>query len=336
MLRFAVIGAGAVAELAYLPALTGQPAATVDAVVDIDETRAERVGTAFDARVATTRYQDILKEIDAAIIATPPSTHAKITRDCLTQDVAVLTEKPVATTSEEADELVRLAADRDLPFAISRQLRESPVTRLVRLFTHTGALGPLEGFSMQYGDETNWAFASEYRVRKSLSWGGVLTDKAPHALDALLWIFGDDVSVDRYEDDSLGGIEANATVRLSFTDRDIDGALRVTASRNLPNRLTVRGRDGVISGDPKDAEVTIRRPNGEESRIQTNDLMSLTDYRIRIAKQTHHFVESIENHTEPAAPAETGVPVVSLIESCYACRETRLESWEQDLRSEVN
>lgn len=335
MQRFAVIGAGAVAELAYLPALAGHPAATVEAVVDIDETRADRVGDAFDAHVVTTRYQDVLADVDGAIIATPPSTHAEITRACLTHDVAVLTEKPVATTSEEADALVRLAADRDLPFAISRQLRESPVSRLVRLFTHTGALGPLEGFSMQYGDETVWAFASEYRVRKSLSWGGVLTDKAPHALDVLLWIFGDDVSVVAYEDDSLGGIEANATARLSFADRDVDGIFRVTASRNLENRLTVRGRDGMITGNPKEGEVMVRRTNGEDSRISTNDSISLTDYRIRIAQQTHQFVESLERDVEPAAPAATGVPLISLIEQCYARRETRLEPWEQDLRPEV-
>ena len=335
MQRFAVIGAGAVAELSYLPALAGHPDAAVEAVVDIDETRAERVGEAFDAQVVTTQYKDVLGAVDGAIIATPPSTHADITRDCLMQDVAVLTEKPVATTSEEADALVRLAADRDLPFAISRQLRESPVSRLVRLFTQTGALGPLEGFSMQYGDETKWAFASEYRVRKSLSWGGVLTDKAPHALDVLLWIFGNDVSVVQYEDDSLGGIEANATARLSFSDRDVDGIFRVTASRNLENRLTVRGRDGSITGNPKEGEVTVRRTNGEDSQIRTNDSIPLTDYRVRIAHQTHQFVESLERDDEPAAPAATGVPIISLIEQCYAHRETRLEPWEQDLRPEV-
>ena len=56
-------------------------------------------------------YKEILRleDLDAAVIATPVSTHYQIAKDFLSQGKNVFIEKPITHSSETAYELVKLA-----------------------------------------------------------------------------------------------------------------------------------------------------------------------------------------------------------------------------------
>lgn len=329
MLNVAVIGAGAVAECAYLPAIDELPNTHLHAVVDIDEGRARNVATRFSAHGYTTDAERVLDEIDVAIIATPPASHAEIAEACLRAGVHVFTEKPVATSRDEAATLVALAEDRSVHYAVSRQLRESPSCRLVRLFVTNGALGELESFELTFGDRTEWDFASGYRVQESQAWGGVLTDKAPHGLDLLLWIFGDRPTVNWYGDDSFGGLEANARMEIAFDPPGISGEVEFTASRALENVITVRGDRAWIEAHPDEPTATlIDRHTDERTTLSSAREDEPHDYLARIGAQVQRFVESVRTDRTSYVPAREGVPLVSMIEHCYAEREQVIPSWE--------
>ena len=60
---------------------------------------------------------------NAVVIATPPSRHGEVARACFERGVAVLTEKPIASTLQESEALVKIAAERKIPFQCGFQLR---------------------------------------------------------------------------------------------------------------------------------------------------------------------------------------------------------------------
>ena len=66
------------------------------------------------ARAPVSDYRAVITAIDAAVIAVPTDLHHAIARECLERGVHLLVEKPLASTLEQADDLVKLARDRNL------------------------------------------------------------------------------------------------------------------------------------------------------------------------------------------------------------------------------
>lgn len=322
-----VIGTGAIAQEAYLPAIARDDSARLACVVDIDEDRAWEMADRFEADEAVADATAMTDAVEAAVIATPPSSHADIAQALLGANVHVMTEKPVATTSERARELVDLADERDRIYAISRQLRESPASRTMRSFCHNGMIGEPHTASIRFGDETRWSFASDYRLREDLAWGGVLTDKAPHALDLVCWLFGGGGEVVRYCDDSLGGLEANAEMELSFDATDV--SLEITADRNIQNVVTIEGESGTITGDPNGSDISVVDRDGEKLTLTSTYAGNVDRFRPRVIRQLDRFLDAVRGETSSYVHASDGVRIVEWIESAYAIREQLVHPWEE-------
>lgn len=107
MIRVAVIGAGAFGceHARVYSEVTGSH---VSAVCDIDESRgrpvAERYGAAF-----VTDYRKLIGTIDAASLTVPTESHAAIATELLDSGIAVLVEKPIARTVDEANRIIAAA-----------------------------------------------------------------------------------------------------------------------------------------------------------------------------------------------------------------------------------
>ncbi|MDM7202885.1 MAG: Gfo/Idh/MocA family oxidoreductase [Thermodesulfobacteriaceae bacterium] len=62
--------------------------------------------------------KEILKEVDAVIVATPTATHYKISKEVLLHGKALFLEKPIADKLFLAEELVELAEKKNIPFQV--------------------------------------------------------------------------------------------------------------------------------------------------------------------------------------------------------------------------
>lgn len=327
MVEVAVIGAGAIAKKAYLPALEALANGQIRWVVDVNPDRARTMANAHGADAWTTDYTQVVDDVDAAIIATPPRFHDEIAEACFSASTHVLIEKPVATSLDRAESLVELAHQHNLHFAISRQQREAPACRYLATFAHNGALGTIDSFQIRYGDPTNWPFASTYRLKRSMAGGGVLVDRGGHILDVLLWIFGDRPTVDIYRDDNFGGVEANAEIHLTYPI-GISGTVELTATRAIEPVFRIAGDRGEIYADPNANGATyIDGQRGEQINLAAPDRSG--NYLDRLAEQTRRFVDAVEGHTPTYVPAETDLPLLKLVETCYANREVVMQPWER-------
>src|SRR5688500_5874863 len=99
----ALIGCGAITEALHLPALARYPAIIAKAIcIDPNLARARAMVTKFGAARAAERYQDVMTEVDGAIVAVPPKLHYPVAMDLLAANVHVLCEKPLAESGEQA------------------------------------------------------------------------------------------------------------------------------------------------------------------------------------------------------------------------------------------
>ena len=103
--RVAVVGAGAFGKN-HARVVSESARAELKFVVDTNEARAREF--AHGAQVLTD-YRELIGQVDAAIIAVPTVAHAEVGCSLLEAGIDVLIEKPIASSLEEADRLVRTA-----------------------------------------------------------------------------------------------------------------------------------------------------------------------------------------------------------------------------------
>lgn len=116
-LQVGVIGTGAIGSLHAHNLALRTIGARVAAVMDIDRERADVVALACGARAVTEAAALIADpEVDAILIASPDDSHAELSLAAIAAGKPVLCEKPLATSLEDAERIVKaeLAAGKCL------------------------------------------------------------------------------------------------------------------------------------------------------------------------------------------------------------------------------
>ena len=160
-----------------------RPEMELAALCERDEARAE----AFTRKVKNVPwvgdYTEILSDpdIDAVVVATPPKTHHTLVKAALLAGKHVMVEKPLATTSADATDLVDTAEAGDLVLMPGHTFVYSPPVNKVRQLIDEGALG-----------EVYFVTSSRMNLGKYQP-DGVICDLAPHDLSILLYLLDEPV-----------------------------------------------------------------------------------------------------------------------------------------------
>jgi predicted dehydrogenase len=123
----AVIGVGSLGQH-HARLYAASPEADLRAVVDRDAARAEEVGARHRV-AALTDHRDLPRDVEAVSVAVPTSAHAAVVEACLARGLAVLVEKPMAATLDEAGAMVEAAARAGRPLLVGHTERFNPVVR---------------------------------------------------------------------------------------------------------------------------------------------------------------------------------------------------------------
>jgi predicted dehydrogenase len=106
-IRVAIIGAGSFGKH-HARAIKQLGSADLVAIADIDFDKAQQLAHEYDSQ-AFHDIEEVLSQIDAAIIATPTITHEQVATRCLEAGLDILVEKPIAASSAAGEGLARLA-----------------------------------------------------------------------------------------------------------------------------------------------------------------------------------------------------------------------------------
>lgn len=180
MTGVALCGAGMIAGAHALAARrAGLP---VVAVASRTPERAAALAGRFGARPVT--YDELPAGADLVVVSTPPAQHAPDALRLLAAGAAVVLEKPMCRTLDEADALVAAAAAHDHRLLYAENLAASPL--ILELVRRARGLGPLQLIEVRalQGLPTWGAFTTD-------EWGGgALFDLGVHPLAVALLLAG--------------------------------------------------------------------------------------------------------------------------------------------------
>ncbi len=220
-------------------------------VVDTDEKAAREVAGRFGAPHFTSL--DDLPEIDAASVATPTVSHHQVARTLLLRDVSLLIEKPLTRDLSEAEDLVKLAAERGRTLQVGHVERFNPACRAIeRLgirprFIESQRISP---FSFRSSDI------------------GVVLDLMIHDLDLILHLMSSDVErVDAIGVSVLGMSEDIANVRLTFENGCVANVTASRVSLKSERKIRIFAPECYASADLGNHTGSVYRLNRDISEI---------------------------------------------------------------------
>jgi len=315
--RIALIGCGAVAEAFYVPALRKRPElARSLVVVDPDRSRAEALRAGLGAEAAVTDYREVLDRLAGALVLTPHHLHTPITLELARHGVAVLCEKPLADTAAEVDAIVQAGLAHNVPVLVNQTRRLFPAAREVRKLIAAGALGELREIHYELGAPFDWPAATPAYFRGGR---GVLFDTGVHVVDLVCWWLGGEPEVVDYADDSRGGTEAVARLKLQL--HGVEAHIHLSWLTKLRNAYRIVGSKGRIEGGAYD--LASFELNGRKRRAGRGWRV----YEDFVAVLLDNFVEVIAGRAEPLVSAADVRPAIAVIDACYARRKTLAEPW---------
>jgi predicted dehydrogenase len=130
MVKVAVIGVGHLGRQ-HARLYAESPNVELAGVVDIVKPRAEEVAGTYKT-VPFTDYHEIIGKVDAVSLAVPTTDHARIGVDLLEHGLDVLVEKPIATSLEEGQALIDVAARNNRLLQVGHVERFNPVVAAAR------------------------------------------------------------------------------------------------------------------------------------------------------------------------------------------------------------
>ena len=132
--------------------------------------KARQLAAEFGAEKVEADYRRILEDpaVDAVHVCTPNALHFPIAKDALEAGKHVICEKPLATSVEQARQLVALAHEKKLRNATFHNLRFYPMVQHMRRMREDGDLGEIlvvQGTYSQdwllYDTDWNWRLDSK-------------------------------------------------------------------------------------------------------------------------------------------------------------------------------
>jgi predicted dehydrogenase len=267
-------------------------------------------------------------DVDAVAIVTPVFAHHELAKEALLAGKHVFVEKPFTTTSDQARELVDLAARKGLKIMVDHT------------FLFTGAVRKIKDV-IDSGDLGNLLFYDSVRVNLGLFQHdvNVIWDLAPHDLSIMDYVIKKKpVAISAHGTVHFeGGLEDIAYVAVEFEGNKFIAHFHVNWLSPVKIRKTlISGDKEMLVWDDLDADekvkiydrgVDVRSSNGSSKNGIHELLVSYRSGDVRVPKldgtealkaEIQYFVQCLEKNEEPFNNGQAGLQVVRLLEAADA------------------
>lgn len=192
-IKTAVFGAGFMGKV-HVEQIRRLGNVEVVALAAVSEDEAKSFGAKYGIDRTTADWQSLLSDasIEAVHICTPNVLHYPMSKAALEAGKAVLCEKPLTATVDEARELVDLAKAKGLPNAVNHNLRYYPAVQQIRQMIANGDLGEILSVNGTYYQD--WLlYETDYNWRVERKDNGPLRcmgDIGSHWMDMIQHVTG--------------------------------------------------------------------------------------------------------------------------------------------------
>lgn len=200
IVRYGVIGGGAIAQRRHLPEALANPKSEVAAIADPVKGRAAELCETYGAKPFTD-YKKMLADetlnLDAVVVAGPNALHASMSIDALKAGCHVLCEKPMATTRADAKKMISTAKRVKKYLMIGMNQRLMAPHAKAREILDQGKLGNVLAFetSFKHPGPDGWSVdgAKSWFFKKGPAGMGVCGDLGVHKADLMRYLTGEEI-----------------------------------------------------------------------------------------------------------------------------------------------
>ena len=121
-LKVGIVGAGHIAECRHIPVFKNHPETELVGIFDEDSGVTDSVAARYSIR-GYDELSNLIEAADLISICTPPSAHASVTIKALDAGCHVLTEKPMAMSTAQADEMIQAAEENSCTLSVVHNMQ---------------------------------------------------------------------------------------------------------------------------------------------------------------------------------------------------------------------
>lgn len=189
-MKHAIIGCGRVAGNHVFG--SKQSGIDVKWCCDLDNLKLHDFAKKHKISKKTINYFDILKddEVTSVSICTDHGSHSKIAVDALNYGKHVVIEKPIATTLNEAIEIIETRNKNKKIVTVCFQHRFDPLIQKIKETIDRGDFGKITAINANIQCSKTEKYYNGWRGKTKTEGGSSLINQGIHTLDLLLWFFG--------------------------------------------------------------------------------------------------------------------------------------------------
>lgn len=267
--------------------------ADLQAVADIDFQKALQIGNRHGVRYFE-NYEDMIDEIDAAVVSTDTSAHFKVSENLLQHGKHVLVEKPITETVEQGERLVELAAKKNLILQVGHLERFNPAVEAVEnmisdpRFIEVQRLGSFSARSLDID---------------------VVLDLMIHDLDIILALIKDEVVSIKSSGIHVVSEKTDiANARLEFKSGCVATLTASRVHQGKVRKLRIFEPTSYYSIDYIDQEVKVFPLDGRQTDIKTLKIQK--DEPLK--KELKNFLDCVETGKRTKVTGEEGLRALKL------------------------
>jgi predicted dehydrogenase len=298
---------------------------TVSGLSDIQVERAERLARDYRVGFVTADPMELIgsPDVDLVVIATPARTHASLAKAAINAGKHVLLMKPMATTVEDAEEIVDLATERGVVLAVDHTFVYTGAVRKMREMVETGALGEI--FYVDSVRINLGVFQSDVNV---------IWDLGPHDISIIDYVLGGQLPTEvsavgaahagsrleniayltmKYGSSIIGHVHVNWLAPAKIRRTIIGGSKKMIVYDDMqPSEKLLIYDKGVTIAPGDDPE----KIYSELVSYRSGDVLApRLDDREALAVEVDELLDCILNGGTPAADGASGLRTVRVLEA---------------------
>lgn len=249
-LKWGITGCGYYAEHTFIPALSILRRSKLVSLYSHKKKRAQQLAEKSGASGYFNNYDDFIKsDINCVYVASVNSDHYEQVIKAANAGKHILCEKPLAITSEQAEEMVNTCKENNVLLAVNYVHRFHPHVIKAKELIRNQTLGKLVSINLNFNFD--YPPGSNFRFNKKLSGGGAFRDLGTHMIDLLRFFGGEIIEINGYIDNLVykSDVDDFAAAIVKFKNGGY-GYLNVSYNNKRAfNRIEILGHKGAISID---------------------------------------------------------------------------------------
>ncbi len=198
MVRIGFVSMAHMHAFSYAAVLQSMSSATLTGIYDPDSERGQQAAEQFQTEYHA-ELEPLLERCDAVIICSENSLHKQYTLAAAEVGCHVLCEKPIATTEEDALEMIHACDTAGVKLEIAFPCRFATPVQQAKQLLDQGILGEI----LCIKGTNHGQMPGGWFTDRSLSGGGAVMDHTVHVVDLIRWFFGREIKTMYAEVDTM-------------------------------------------------------------------------------------------------------------------------------------